>query len=158
MKDSLGKAIERIHHKLVDAEAAATNTSKDHKQQTEDTELEQNKQNFAIGKAAHDYDRNLRILSGGISNPTDQELKDAQAGKEWYENYIKIAYENAAKAGASKDVVDKYSQQCKEVFEEWLRNGLKNLQTVMHSDGTMTVTNTRTGESAKFSNDGNPIE
>jgi hypothetical protein len=110
-----------------------------------------------IGRVANDYEQNLRILNGGISNPTDQEIQEAKDGIKWYEDYIAIAYNNAAKSGVSIKDLDNYTQQCKECFEEWLNAEMKNLQIVIHGDGTMTSTNTRTNEVARFDNQGNPI-
>lgn|SRR5690348_7467376 len=111
-----------------------------------------------IGKAAHDYELSLRIIDAGISNPSDREIQMAKDGIKWYEGYIAIAYNNAAKSSVTKEEMDEYTQNCKECFEEWLSSELKNLQTVIHNDGTMTTTNTRTGEAGRFDNEGNCIE
>jgi len=149
MNKDLDRAIKDADKKLVKVESKPVITDK----QSDDID----RKIHQIGKATLDYGQNLRILIGGISNPTDQERQTAIDGIKWYENYIAVAKANAAKAGVSAEELDEYSQKCKTYYEEWLTQELRNVKIVMHNNGTMTSTNERTSESARFDNEGNLI-
>jgi hypothetical protein len=153
---NLDKAIDSVHKKIVDLEANSSNMGYSI---PPDTEEHPDQKIYQIGKAAHDYEWNLKVLNNEISNATDEEIETAKQQIEWYEkSYIATAKANALKAGESPEIIDEYSKQCKEHYEDWLHKELKNVKTVIHTDGTMTVTNTRTGEVGRFDNNFNPIE
>ena len=156
MNRDLNKAIKDAHNKIIDAESSLSATASSNKQPDSQEQLRQKR--FQIGRAVHEYESNLAMLNCGVSNPTDQELEDARQGKEWYESQIAISHQAAANANVPLEEMLEYEQQCKEQYEEWLYAELKNLQTVIHSDGLITVTNTRTGEVLKCDNNFKPID
>ncbi|HEY1247519.1 MAG TPA: hypothetical protein VGE97_00895 [Nitrososphaera sp.] len=151
MNRDLDRVIKDVHHRIVDAEATA---SERQQQRPNNTELQQQ---FRIGKLAHEYRLDRRDLEYP-DNLSQEEIDQRLQRIQQFEDMKAIAYQNAIAAGASTEEVDQFTAEVEEQYAHWLQAELKNVQTVIHNDGTMTVTNTRTNESAKFSNDGTPIE
>ena len=74
-----------------------------------------------------------------------------------YENITAIAIDNATKAGITnpEQYISEYAQDCKIAYLddcEKRKALLSKIKIVIHSDGSITSTNTDTGESARFTN------
>ena len=154
------EAIDRVHKKLIDVEASTT-TSSGNNSNTEDQQ-----KILRLGELTLSYEGNIHTLTNYLPNVPDIDLKrypsyysrmeeTTQREVSEYEDMMTIATDNAAKAGLTnpKQEMEEYSKQCKQAYLQWLeerRKVFSKIKTVIHSDGTITSTNTETGEKARF--------